>query len=152
MRSISESVDIAASRRQVWNVLANLDAYKDWNPFIRSASGQLTVGSTLTLRLVPAQGRPLTFRPKVLAAEPEVLLRWIGHLIMPGIFDGTHQFELRDLDGFTRVTQSETFRGVLIPFTGGSITATKDDFRALNQALKTRVERSVAESADSSHG
>jgi hypothetical protein len=146
MRSISESVDIAASRRQVWNVLANLDAYKDWNPFIRSASGQLTVGSTLTLRLVPAQGRPITFRPKVLAAEPEVLLRWIGRLVMPGIFDGTHQFELQDRGGVTHVTQSEIFRGVLVPFTGKSITATEGDFRALNQALKQRVERAAAES------
>lgn len=140
MRGISESVDIAASPRQVWNVLADLDAYKDWNPFIRSASGQLTVGSTLTLRLVPAQGRAMTFRPKVLDAQPGVLLRWIGRLIVPGIFDGTHQFELHELAGFTRVIQSETFRGVLVPFTGKSITATEGDFRALNQALKTRVE------------
>src|SRR5215469_1564486 len=140
MRSISESVDIAASRRQVWNVLANLDAYKDWNPFIRSASGQLTVGSTLTLRMVPAQGRPMTFRPKVLAAQPGVLLCWIGRLVMPGIFDGTHQFELQDVAGATRVTQSETFRGVLVPFTGKTIAATQGDFRALNQALKKRVE------------
>ena len=145
MRSISESVDIAASPRQVWAVLADLDAYKEWNPFIQSASGQLTVGSTLTLRLVPAQGRALTFRPKVLAAQPGVLLCWIGRLVLPGIFDGTHQFELQDLGGSTRVTQSETFRGVLVPFTGKTITATKEDFRALNQALKTRVERAVAE-------
>lgn len=146
MHSISESVDIAASPRQVWSVLANLDAYQDWNPFIQSASGQLTVGSTLTLRLVPAQGRPLTFRPKVLAAQPGVLLCWIGRLVMPGIFDGTHQFELQELGEFTRVVQSETFRGVLVPFTGRTITATKGDFRALNQALKTRVERAGSES------
>lgn len=146
MRSISESVDIAASPRQVWTVLANLDAYKDWNPFIQSASGQLTVGSTLTLRMVPAQGRPMTFRPKVLAAQPGVLLCWIGRLVMPGIFDGTHQFELQDVAGATRVTQSETFRGVLVPFTGKTIAATQGDFRALNQALKTRVESAAAES------
>jgi hypothetical protein len=127
-------------------VLADLDAYKDWNPFIQSASGQLTVGSTLTLRLVPAQGRALTFRPKVLAAQPGVLLCWIGRLVVPGIFDGTHQFELQELGESTRVVQSETFRGVLVPFAGKTITATKSDFRALNQALKTRVERAVAES------
>jgi hypothetical protein len=146
MRSISDSVDIAASPRQVWHVLADLDAYKDWNPFIQSASGQLTVGSTLTLRLVPAQGRPMTFRPKVLAAQPGVLLCWIGRLVVPGIFDGTHQFELQELGGSTRVTQSETFRGVLVPFTGKTITKTQGDFHALNQALKKRVERAAAES------
>jgi len=141
MRSISDSVDIAASPRQVWDVLANLDAYKDWNPFIQSASGELTPGAVLTLRLVPASGRAMTFRPTVLAAQPGVLLRWIGRLVLPGIFDGTHQFELRDLGGSTRVTQSETFRGVLVPFTGKTIASTASDFRALNQALKARVER-----------
>ena len=143
MRSISEKVDIAAAPLQVWNVLADLDAYQDWNPFIQSASGQLTAGSTLTLRMVPAEGRAMTFRPKVLDVQPGMLLRWTGRLIVPGIFDGTHAFELKDQGGLTRVIQSETFRGALVPFTGKTITATGSDFRALNQALKARVERAA---------
>ncbi len=141
MRTISATVDIAATPQQVWAVLADLDAYPQWNPFIRSASGQVAEGATLTLRLVPAQGRAMTFRPKVLAAEPGLLLRWIGRLIMPGLFDGTHQFALEDMGGHTRLTQSETFRGVLVPVTGKIITQTEADFRALNQALKRRAER-----------
>jgi Polyketide cyclase / dehydrase and lipid transport len=39
MRTISAVIDIAATPRQVWAVLADLDAYQDWNPFIQSASG-----------------------------------------------------------------------------------------------------------------
>src|SRR6266702_3623228 len=143
MRTISATVDIAATPQQVWAVLTDLDSYPQWNPFIRSASGQLTEGATLTLRLVPAQGRAMTFRPKVLAARPGVLLRWIGRLLLPGIFDGTHQFALEDLGGRTRLTQSETFRGVLVPFTGKTITQTEADFRALNQALKQRTEHAT---------
>jgi hypothetical protein len=143
MRTISATVDIAATPQQVWAILADLDAYPQWNPFIRSASGQVAEGATLTLRLVPAQGRAMTFRPKVLAAEPGLLLRWIGRLIMPGLFDGTHQFALEDMGGHTRLTQSETFRGVLVPVTGKIITQTKADFRALNQALKQRAERAI---------
>ncbi len=134
MRAISATIDIAATPQQVWAVLADLDSYPQWNPFIRSASGQLAEGATLTLRLVPAQGRAMTFRPKVLAARPGELLRWIGRLIMPGIFDGTHQFALED---------TETFRGVLVPFTGKTITQTEADFRALNQALRRRAERAT---------
>ncbi len=143
MRTISATVDIAATPQQVWAVLADLDAYPQWNPFIRSASGQVAEGATLTLRLVPAQGRAMTFRPKVLAAEPGLLLRWIGRLIMPGLFDGTHQFALEDTGGHTRLTQSETFRGVLVPVTGKIITQTEADFRTLNQALKQRAERAT---------
>jgi hypothetical protein len=82
----------------------------------------------------------MTFTPQVLVAKPGVMLRWIGRLIMPGIFDGTHQFALEDLGGRTRLTQSETFGGILIPFTGKTITQTETDFRNLNQALKQRVE------------
>ena len=39
MRTTSAVIDIAATPRQVWAVLADLDAYQDWNPFIQSASG-----------------------------------------------------------------------------------------------------------------
>jgi hypothetical protein len=141
MRSISATVDITATPEQVWDVLADLAAYPEWNPFIRSASGRLAEGAKLTLRMVPPEGRAMTFRPTVLAARPGQLLRWIGRLIVPGIFDGTHQFALEDLGGRTRMTQSETFRGLLVPFTGKTLARTEEGFRALNQALKERAER-----------
>jgi hypothetical protein len=144
MRTISNTADIAATPERVWDILADLSAYPEWNPFIRSASGRLAEGSRLTLRITPPEGRAMTFRPTVLAAQPGRLLRWIGRLIVPGIFDGTHQFALEDLGGRTRVTQSETFRGILVPFTGKTITRTEAGFRALNQALKERAERGQA--------
>lgn len=140
MRTISASVDIAASPDEVWAVLADLGSYGQWNPFIQSASGHLTEGAKLTLRMVPSSGRAMTFRPRVLVVKPGIMLRWIGRLIVPGVFDGTHQFAIEDADGHTRLTQSETFRGILIPFTGKTISQTETDFRNLNQALKQRVE------------
>jgi hypothetical protein len=140
MRTISASVDIAASPEEVWAVLADLGSYAQWNPFIQSASGRLAEGETLTLRLVPSQGRPLTFRPRVLVVRPGITLRWIGRLLVPGIFDGTHQFALEEHGGHTRVTQSEKFGGILIPFTGKTIKQTETDFQNLNRALKQRVE------------
>ena len=47
------------------------------------------------------------------------------------------------MGGHTRLTQSETFRGVLVPVTGKIITQGEADFRALNQALKQRAERAT---------
>ncbi len=140
MRQISATIDIEATPQRVWAILTDLAAYPQWNPFIRQASGQLSEGATLTLRMVPAQGRAMTFRPTVLAAQPGERLRWIGRMIMPGIFDGTHEFALEDLGGHTRLTQSETFRGLLVPLARKTISQTENDFHALNQALKRRAE------------
>ncbi len=142
MRSISATVDIAATPERVLGRPRRPGRLPpEWNPFIRSASGKLAEGARLTLRLVPPGGRAMTFGPTVLAARPGELLRWIGRLIVPGIFDGTHQFALEDLGGRTRLTQSETFRGLLVPFTGRTFTRTEAGFHALNQALKDRAER-----------
>jgi hypothetical protein len=38
--------------------------------------------------------RPTTFRPRVLEAEPARRLRWLGHLLVPGLFDGEHRFTI----------------------------------------------------------
>ena len=62
---------------------------------------------------------------------------------MPGIFDGTHKFALDEVGEHTRMTQSETFCGALVPFIGKIITQTEADFRVLNQALKQRAERAA---------
>lgn len=144
MRVVSASVEIAANPMQVWHVLADLDRYQEWNPFIQSASGDLRVGATLTLRMVPAAGRAITFRPTVLEVQQGVRIRWIGHFIVPGVFDGAHQFALEDLgEGKgTRLVQSEEFTGVLVPFARKTLdSAQNSDFLRLNQALKERAER-----------
>jgi hypothetical protein len=141
MREISTAIDIQASPDQVWAVLIDFTGYPAWNPFIREGSGEAVVGSRLTLRMYPEKGSPITFKPKVLAAEPGKLLRWVGHLIVPGLFDGTHEFTLTATpEGGTHLTQSESFKGLLVPFLGKMIEGTRRNFDNLNEALKMRVE------------
>lgn len=111
----------------------------EWNPLFREASGQVAVGARLTLESVrPANGRLMTVRPKVLAAEPARKLRWMASL--PGVMTGEHSFTLSPADGGTRLVQSETFRGLLVHFSGTTISRIQPQFEALNQALKERAE------------
>ncbi|WP_327351311.1 SRPBCC domain-containing protein [Streptomyces sp. NBC_01304] len=141
MRSISTTVRIDADPARVWEILTDLPAYADWNPFIREAAGDPAEGARLNLRMFPAKGRPMTFKPKVLAAAPGQELAWIGHLLVPGIFDGTHRFRLTALeDGGTELVHSEDFRGLLVPLFGKVIERSVADFEALNEALKKRAE------------
>ncbi|MFF7726919.1 SRPBCC family protein [Streptomyces sp. NPDC008001] len=141
MREIATAVDIAATPGHVWRILTDLDRYGEWNPFIREASGTVSPGERLRLKVQPAGRRPMTFRPRVKAAVPGEELRWLGRSLVPGLFSGEHRFVLTDLDGGgTRVVQSERFTGVLVPFLRRGITATIAEFKALNQALKKRAE------------
>ena len=69
-------------------------------------------------------------------------LRWLGHLYVPGLFDGEHSFVVEDLgEDRSRLTQSETFTGVLVgPIVRLIGEGTEANFRGVNEALKDRAE------------
>lgn len=141
MKSISADIHIDATPAAVWAVFSDFASYGEWNPFIREAKGTLAVGAHLNLKLYPVTGRPMTFKPKVLVADPVKAVTWKGIVLIPGLFDGTHKFTLEPRDGGTHFTQSEDFTGLLTPFLGSTITSTVASFELLNEALKKRVER-----------
>jgi hypothetical protein len=83
----------------------------------------------------------MEFRPTLLSVEPEKGFRWLGHLGVPGIFDGEHTHTLEPMGpGRTRYVQSERFRGVLVPFVGAMLKDTTRGFEEMNRALKARAE------------
>ena len=74
------------------------------------------------------------------AAERE--LRWLGHMLHPGVFTGEQSFELSPLgEGRRRFVQREAFRGLLVPFLPNGLAAvTRRGFEAMNVALKEQAE------------
>ena len=136
-------IDIDATPERVWRVLTDFDAYAQWNPFMTRAAGTPAQGERLTIQMQPEGGRAMTFRPTVLEAVPQRRLRWLGHLLVPGIFDGEHSFTIEPLDdGRVRLVQQEEFRGVLVPLLAKSLDRrTLPAFERMNQALKQRAEQ-----------
>jgi hypothetical protein len=143
MRTISADIVIEATADRVWETLADFPRYVEWNPFIREAAGRAAPGGRITVRIFRDERKASTFKPRIVAAAPGRELRWLGHVLVPGVFDGEHSFELTPVEGGTRVVQSERFSGVLVPFMGKVIEDTVDRFHALNRALKRRVEAEV---------
>ena len=94
MRTIEATTVIDAPPSAVWRALTAGEEYSDWNPFITSVSGDLAPGSRPTVRMAPPGKRAMTFRPRITDASPEKRLRWIGHLVMPGLCDAEHEFLL----------------------------------------------------------
>lgn len=145
MKEIRTEITIDATAERVWKVLTDFTSFPQWNPFITSAEGELTPGQTLTIRLQSPGGKGMTFKPKVLVAEPNKELRWLGRLGMPGIFDGEHYFVIEAADNSgIRFIHGEKFRGVLVPILSlmGMLNNTLQGFSNLNQALKDRAEES----------
>ena len=147
MHHISTSIDIAAPAAQVWDVLMDFRAYPEWNPFVRSISGPTMPGSKLRVTVQPRGGRPMSFEPKVLVYNAGREFRWLGTVLVRGVFDGEHSFTLSEQAANTcRFAHEERFSGVLVPLImGGAMRAdTQAGFEAMNQALKQRIERSAA--------
>jgi hypothetical protein len=141
VRTIEAGIDIAAPRWRVWQVLTDVDRYPAWNPFITSVEGVLREGSKLRVRIEPPGRKGMTFEPTVVALAQEKELRWLGRLLMPGLFDGEHAFGLEELAEGCRFRQTERFSGILVPLFGAGLPeATRRGFEAMNAALKARAE------------
>lgn len=141
-KTIERTIEIDASPKRVWEVLTDFPAHPEWNPFIRTIRGEVSVGARLQVHIAPKGRRGMKFKPTVTAVTPERALAWFGSLGMRGIFDGAHSFALEDLGGDrTSITQAETFSGALVPFFGSGLQGTAAGFDEMNRALKKRCEQ-----------
>lgn len=146
MRSIYTDVKIDAAPDRVWSLLTDFESYPDWNPFIQRIEGHARKGARLDVLLKPPDGRAMRFRPTVERLDPPRTFSWKGRLLLPGLFDGHHIFEIEPL-GPTRVrfVHREDFRGMLVPLLWNQLdTTTRRGFEAMNAALKARVETPAA--------
>lgn len=141
-------VEIDAAPATVWTILTDLADYSEWNPFITSSTGTVATGERLVNRLEPPGGKALTFRPTVTEVDEGRAFEWLGRLKLPGLFDGRHRFELIPHGDGTRLIQTESFTGMLVPMLRQSLdTGTVAGFRAMNVALKARAEAVAAKAA-----
>lgn len=144
MREIRTQTTIAASPERVWNILMDFAAFPEWNPFVRSISGTMQQGSTLEVHIQPPGRKVSVFRPTVRVVEPNRELRWLGRVLVPGLFDGEHQWKLEPMsESSTRFIHTERFTGVLVPFFGKLFADSERGFEAMNRALKERAERGM---------
>ena len=143
MHHIRSEIEIAATPDRVWDVLTDFPAYASWNPFVRRISGEQTPGAQLSVTIQPDGGTAMSFKPKLLVFAPRKELRWKGQLLLPGVFDGEHYFQLLETSaGRVSLAQGEIFSGLLVPLLshGSMLAGTERGFAAMNQALRARVE------------
>jgi hypothetical protein len=76
--TVSDTVEIAAPARVVWQVLVDMPRYNEWNPFCVKAESTLAMGAPVQMMLVnyAAPGTLVPNCENVCAFEPERLISW----------------------------------------------------------------------------
>jgi hypothetical protein len=142
MKKLESEIMIFAEPDKVWSVLTNFSDYPRWNPFIERIEGAVELGARLRVRIHPPSGSPMTFKPRVLNVVPASELGWLGHLLIPGLFDGEHHFQIERVEAKqTLFRQSEVFQGLLVGLLPASLYhKTLAGFDEMNHALKAVCE------------
>ena len=145
MKELYTEIEINASAEKVWNILTEFSRFPEWNPFVVQAKGAVQAGEKIEVRLEPPDGAGMTIKPTLLKAEPQQELRWLGHLLIPGLFDGDHIFVLQPVgDDRVKLIHREEFCGLLVGLILSMVGEnTKKGFEAMNQALKAEAEKDV---------
>lgn len=140
-KEIKSEILINAAPSKVWSVLMDFEGYPQWNPFIKHIKGEAKEGEKIKVRIEPPGAMGMNFTPRILNVDENRELRWLGHFIFPGLFDGQHIFELIDnKDNTTTFIQREKFRGILVPLFKKIIEVnTLQGFVLMNNALKIKA-------------
>jgi hypothetical protein len=143
MKEIKTEIIINAASEKVWKVLTNFKAYPDWNPFITSIEGEVFEGSKFKVSVQSLGSKPMRFSPICTSYNENVEFSWLGKIMMKGIFDGKHGFELIPLvEGKTKFIQREEFKGILVPMLWKKLDVnTRWSFEMMNDKLKETIEK-----------
>lgn len=93
-KNLHTEIVINAPLNIIWKHLTDFDKHSEWNPFIKSISGSISVGSRLAVTIQPPGQNAMDFTPELLVVKENEELRWLGRVFMPKLFDGEHYFIL----------------------------------------------------------
>lgn len=145
MKTIETQIDIRSDAQTVWSVLCDLPGYATWNPLIRSAAGEIRRGGRVRLRIDPPGGRETLLRARIVACQPGRELRWIGRLLVPGVFDTVQSLRISPTGSGVRLYHCQAYSGLASPLCSqADCEALRDGFAAMNEALRKRAEELFA--------
>jgi hypothetical protein len=95
-------------------VLTDAAYYQEWNPVFVDVQGEYRPGAKLTYQMKDQTGKQTEVVATVIKLEPERELNQFGGI--RGILTFDHRWILEPVEGGTRVTQHEEYRGLYVWF------------------------------------
>ena len=140
---VHTETEIAATKAQVWQVLADFGAYPDWNPLMIKVVGDVKPRGRMdwSSRL---NGEVRDYNARIDRVRPLQELSWTGPISGLGrtLFWGEHRFIIEDApNGRVRLINTERFGGLMtIPLRAFLQRDVHAAYEATNRALKARAE------------
>jgi hypothetical protein len=139
---VEDRIGVQAPAEVIWEIVADLDRWAEWNPTYPEASGVIRIGEPLALTLALPGQSPQEIRPRVVEWVPNEQLHWQLSMLS-GAIKTLRYIEIEALseEGCV-VDNGEIFQGLMGPSLGRRMAGTvRSGFRAMNEALKERAER-----------
>jgi hypothetical protein len=128
---------IAAPASAVWDILADLPRWPEWNTTVIATEGDVGLGAKVAVTVTANPGR--AFATKVTSLEPPHHMVWRGGMPL-GLFSGTRTYQLTDIEGATDFEMSEVYAGPLASMITRSIPDLQPSFDEFAACLKSRAE------------
>ena len=143
MKEISTEIEIAATPEKVWEVLTDVNGWKNWSPIIKGSTGEVSLGSQVNITMKGKDGGDgPKYSPKITVLDKPKMFRWRAHMMASFLFTNDKVFELEETSSGTRLVHKELFSGLLAPiFCGSMEKGVPPMLNSMNQALKELLEQ-----------
>ena len=144
MQEIKTEIEISAPPSKVWGILTDINNWQEWSPIINASNGEASIGSKLSITMMgKEEGKDgPKYSPIIEELNEPRYFRWTATMLAGFIFTNDKIFELVETESGTRLTHTETFKGLLAPiFCGQMEKGVPPMLNAMNKALKELAEK-----------
>lgn len=143
MQEIKTEIEILAPPSKVWSIITDINHWQEWSPIINASSGEAAIGSTLSITMMgKEEGKDgPKYTPIIEELNEPHYFRWRAHMLAGFIFTNDKIIKLEETESGTRLTHTETFKGLLAPiFCGQMEKGVPPMLNSMNKALKKLAE------------
>ena len=144
MQEIKTEIEISAPPSKVWEIITNINDWQEWSPTINASKGEASVGSKLSITMMSKEigKNGPKYNPVITALKEPNYFHWRAHMLAGFIFTNDKIFELEETPSGTKLTHTETFKGLVTPmFKGRMEKGVPPMLNAMNKALKELAEK-----------
>jgi hypothetical protein len=133
---------VRASAETIWRLIADIEAWPNWNPLYTKAQGVVRIGAPLDLEVALPGQPPRAIRPVVLDWIPNEQLLWQIKML-GGLIKSIRYFEIEELaPGSCIFSNGEMFDGMLGPSVARRLRGPiRSGFQAMGEAVKSLAEQ-----------